>query len=63
MSQITPETLHEYKEFSPKFLQPLESNIYKIKFKLFRVRDSDTDFVLFDVSDDSPETENDNDNN
>ena len=57
MSQITPETLHEYKEFSPKFLRPLESNIYKIKFKLFKVRDSDTDFVLFDVS------ENDNDNN
>ncbi len=63
MSQITPETLYEYKEFSPKFLRPLESNIYKIKFKLFKFSDSDTDFVLFDVSDDSPETENDNDNN
>ena len=49
MSQITPETLHEYKEFSPKFLRPLESNIYKIKFKLFKFRDSVTDFVLFDV--------------
>ena len=57
MSQITPETFHEYKEFSPKFLQPFESNIYKIKFKIFKFRDSGTDFVLFDVS------ENDNDNN
>ncbi len=63
MSQITPETLYEYKEFSPKILQPLESNLYIIKLKLFKVSDTDTDFVLFDISDDSPETENDNDNN
>ena len=57
MCQITPEILYEYKEFSPKFLQPFESNLYKIKLKLFKVSDTDTDFVLFDVS------ENDNDNN
>ena len=63
MDQITPEIVREYKEFTPKFLCPISANIYKIKFKRFKLRDLDTDFVLFDVSDDSPDGENDIDNN
>ena len=63
MDQITPEIVREYKEFTPKFLCPISANIYKIKFKRFKVRDLDTDFVLFDVSDDSPDSENENNNN
>ena len=63
MDQITPEIVREYKEFTPKFLCPISANIYKIKFKRFKVRDLDTDFVLFDVSDDSPDSDNDNNNN
>ena len=53
--KITPEIVREYKGFTPKFLCPLSSNIYNIKFKRFKVRDIETDFVLFDVSDDSDE--------
>ena len=63
MDQITPEIVREYKEFTPKFLCPISANIYKIKFKRFKVRDLDTDFVLFDVSDDSPDSDNENNNN
>ena len=63
MDQITPEKVREYKEFTPKFLCPISANIYKIKFKRFKVRDLDTDFVLFDVSDDSPDSDNENNNN
>ena len=51
--KITPEIVREYKGFTPKFLCPLSSNIYNIKFKRFKVRDIETDFVLIDVSDDS----------
>ena len=63
MDQITPEIVREYKEFTPKFLCPISANIYKIKFKRFKVRDLDTDFVLFDVSDDSPDSDTENNNN
>ena len=53
--KITPEIVRSYKGFTPKFLCGLSSNIYNIKFKRFKVRDIETDFVLFDVSDDSDE--------
>jgi len=53
MSEITPEVVREYKSFTPKFLCGLEANIYNIQFKRFRIRDMESDFVLFDVGDDS----------
>ena len=51
--EITPEVVREYKEFTPKFLCGLDANIYDIQFKRFRIRDMESDFVLFDVGDDS----------
>ncbi len=53
MSEITPEIVREYKEFTPKFLCGLDANTYNIQFKRFRIRDMESDFVLFDVGDDS----------
>lgn len=55
MTEITPDVVRGYKEFTPKFLCKLEANIYNIKFKKFKVRDIESDFVLFEVSDDSPD--------
>ena len=56
--KITPEVVREYKGFTPKFLCLLSANTYNIKFKRFKVRDIETDFVLFDVSDDSNDNNN-----
>ena len=53
MSEITPDVVREYKEFTPKFLCSLDANTYNIQFKRFRIRDMESDFVLFDVGDDS----------
>ena len=53
MSEITPDVVRNYKEFTPKFLCGLDANIYNIQFKRFRIRDMESDFVLFDVGDDS----------
>ena len=53
MSEITPDVVRQYKEFTPKFLCGLEANIYNIQFKRFRIRYMESDFVLFDVGDDS----------
>ena len=53
MSEITPDIVRNYKEFTPKFLCGLDANIYNIQFKRFRIRDMESDFVLFDVGDDS----------
>ena len=55
MSEITPDIVREYKEFTPKFLCGLDANTYNIKFKKFKMRDLESDFVLFEVSDDSPD--------
>ena len=57
MSEITPDVVRNYKEFTPKFLCGLSANVYNIKFKRFKVRDIETDFVLFDVSDESEENQ------
>jgi len=51
--EITPDVVRNYKEFTPKFLCGLDANIYHIQFKRFRIRDMESDFVLFDVGDDS----------
>ena len=53
MTEITPEVVRNYKEFTPKFLCDLDANIYNIQFRRFRIRDMESDFVLFDVGDDS----------
>ena len=58
MSEITPDVVRNYKEFTPKFLCGLDANIYNIQFKRFRIRDMESDFVLFDVSDDSNDNNN-----
>ena len=49
MTEITPDVVRSYKAFTPKFLCGLEANIYNIQFKRFRIRDMESDFVLFDV--------------
>ena len=53
--EITHDIVKSYTAFTPKFLCGLDANIYDIKFKRFKVRDIESDFVLFDVSDDSEE--------
>ena len=53
MSEITPDVVRNYKEFTPKFLCGLNANIYNIQFKRFKIRDMESDFVLFDVGDNS----------
>ena len=58
MSEITPDIVREYNAFTPKFLCGLDANIYNIKFKKFKMRDLESDFVLFEVSDDSPDIPN-----
>ena len=60
MSEITPDVVRNYKEFNPKLLCGLNANIFNIQFKRFRIRDMESDFVLFDVGDDS-DTKNESD--
>ena len=55
MENITPEIVREYKEFTPKFLCGLKANTFNIRFRKFKVRDMDSGYVLFEVSDDSPD--------
>ena len=55
MDNITPDVVRAYKSFTPNFLCVLSANIYRIKFKRFKMRDIESGFVLFEVSDDSPE--------
>ena len=47
MEKITPDVVRSYKSFTPKFLCDLDANVYGIKFKKFKVRDIESDFVLF----------------
>ena len=58
IEKITPDVVRSYTGFTPKFLCGMSSNIYNIRFKRFKVRDIETDFVLFDVSDDSVDSNN-----
>ena len=53
MENITPEVVREYKRFTDKFLCGLKANTYNIRFRKFKVRDMDSGYVLFEVSDDS----------
>ena len=51
--EITPDVVRDYKQFTPKFLCSLDANIYNILFRKFRIRDIESDIVLFEVGDDS----------
>lgn len=55
METITPDTVRQFKAPTDKFLCSPSANIYNIKFKKFKMRDLDSEFVLFEVEDDSPE--------
>jgi len=55
MSEITPDVVRSYKTFTDKFLCEKDANTYNIRFRRFKVRDIDSDFVLFEVADDSPD--------
>lgn len=57
METITPDIARNYQGYTDKFLCEKSANIYYIKFRKFRVRDMDSDFVLFEVSDDSASDE------
>ena len=53
MEVITPEIVRNYTKPTEYFLCTKAANIYNIKFRKFRLRDLDSGFVLFEVSDDS----------
>ena len=53
MENITPDVVRSYKEFTPKFLCGIKANTYNIRFRRFKMRDMDSGYVLFEVSDDS----------
>ena len=55
MENITPEVVRGYNEFTSKFLCGIKANIFNIRFRKFKVRDMDSGYVLFEVSDDSPD--------
>ena len=55
MSEITPDVVRNYTTFTDKFLCEKDANTYNIRFRRFKVRDIDSDFVLFEVADDSPD--------
>ena len=55
MENITPEVVTEYTESTPKFLCGITANIFNIRFRKFKMRDMDSGYVLFEVSDDSPD--------
>ena len=59
MSEITPDVVRGYKAFTSTFLCGLSANTYHIKFKRFKMRDMESGFTLFEVSDDSPDNDND----
>lgn len=58
MENITPDVVRGYKEFTPKFLCGIKANTYNIRFRRFKMRDMDSGYVLFEVSDDSADDTN-----
>jgi hypothetical protein len=50
---ITPNYVRNLSDYTEDFLCSLSDNIYNIKFLNFKVRDLDTDYLLFEVSDDN----------
>jgi hypothetical protein len=56
-SSITQEYVKNLKNITEDFLCDLNANVYNIKFLKFRVRDMESDNLLFEVSDDTQESE------
>lgn len=54
--KITPEYVKSLTDFSPTFLCEPRDNKYKLKFLNFKVRDSDSGETLFEVADESGES-------
>jgi hypothetical protein len=48
---FTPEKARSLTDFTEKFLCDLKDNIYNIKFLKFQVRDLESNYMLFEVSD------------
>lgn len=59
-SPITIDYVKSLNDFTDSFLCELKDNIYKIKFLNFRVRDMESNYVLFEVSDEDDKSEDTN---
>ena len=55
MSYTTIDEVRKLQTYTDKFYCKLSDNIYNIKFVNFRVRDLDSDFILFEIKDESSE--------
>ena len=55
MDNVTPDYVRKFNSYTDTFLCNLSDNIYKVKFTKFRVRDLDSDTVLFEVEEDKSE--------
>lgn len=55
MDHLTPEYVRKLNRYTEDFLCTLSENIYKIRFTKFRVRDLDSETVLFEVEEDTTE--------
>lgn len=58
--QNTVDEVRDLKQYTDTFLCKISDNTYNIKFINFRVRDLDSGFVLFEVKDDSSDTNEEN---
>jgi hypothetical protein len=56
-NNFTPEKARELTDYTEKFLCQIKDNIYNIKFHKFQVRDLDTNYILFEVSDEGKGTD------
>jgi len=53
MDNVTPDYVRKFDSYTPNYLCSLDANVYKIKFIKFRVRDLDSETVLFEVEEDN----------
>jgi len=54
---FTPAEARKQTKFTDKFMCSLKDNTYNIKFLLFKVRDLESNQVLFEVASDEPDTQ------
>ena len=55
MEPVTPDKVRSLTKFTDKFLCDKSANVFDVRFRKFRMRDLDSGFVLFEVSDDGAE--------
>ena len=55
MEPVTPDKVRSFTKFTDKFLCDKSANVFDVRFRKFRMRDLDSGFVLFEVSDDGAE--------